>query len=215
MDIIGLDLDGVLCNTNIIMEKFFADNFNITPDWSSIEQYKIEHMDFMTKEASDGFFEYLNSGLLFTDVLPHNYAEHATKNLRNQGFGIAIITSRPSHLRGLTMDWLEEHDIVYDLLYFIDSMKKYQIINELDVKAFVEDRFDVLESIIQGHKPLDLGLYVVDYPYNRSPSEYIVRVPDVAESVDKIVDFRRWRGYFLNKCQGNVEKFIKEYYDGK
>lgn len=215
MDIIGLDIDGVLCNTNIILEKFLADEFDITPDWSKVKQYKLEHMDFITKEALARFYEYMDSGDLYEGVQPHNYAEHATKKLRNEGFGIALITSRSSKLRILTEDWLEEHDIVYDAIYFIESSKKYEIVSELGAKAFVEDRFDVLESIIHRHEPLELGLYVVDYPYNRSDNEYIIRTDDVAQAVDKIVDFRRWRSFFINKCQGNVEKFIKEYQDGK
>jgi uncharacterized HAD superfamily protein len=215
MDIIGLDIDGVLCNTNIILEKFLAEEFNLTPDWTKVKQYKLEHMDFITKEALAGFYELMDTGELYDGVMPHNYAEHATKKLRNEGFGIALITSRSSKLRGLTEDWLEEHDIAYDAIYFIESSRKHEIILDLDAKAFVEDRFDVLESVVHRYKPLDLGLYVIDYPYNRSDNEYIVRTPDVAEAVDRIVNFRRWRGYFINKCQGNIEKFIKEYQDGK
>jgi len=215
MDIIGLDLDGVLSNTGIVIEKFLAEEFNITPDWDSVEHYILDKMDFMTEEALEAFLKCLYDGSLFEKAEPHNYAEHSTKKLRNQGFKIAILTSRKAKLKAMTMDWLDKHDIVYDLVYMIHSSKKHELIKTLDIKAFVEDRFDTLESIIQNHKPLDLGLYVVTEPHNRRfNNEHIIRVPDVSVAVDRIIDYRKWRGFFLTKCQGNVEKFIKEYQDG-
>ncbi len=215
-DIIGLDLDNVLGDTYTVMKKFFAEKFDIKPDWDSIERYPMEEVECVTKEALKAFMKAIDTGVLFEQVLPHNYAEHATKKLHNEGFSIAILTSRKAHLKSQTMDWLDEHSIVYDLVYLINSSKKHELVKELDMKAFVEDRFDTLESIIDNHKPLDLGLYGVNYPYNRNfDNEHIVRVDDIAQAVDKIVDFRKWRGFFLNKCQGNIERFIKEYTDGK
>jgi uncharacterized HAD superfamily protein len=102
------------------------------------------------------------------------------------------------------------------VLCLVDSLEKYKTVRVLNVKAFMEDRFDILESIIQNYKPLDLGLYVINKPYNRRfNNEHVVRVDDVAQVADKIVAYRKWLGYFTHKCQGNIEKFIKEYRDGK
>lgn len=216
-DLIGLDIDGVLWNTNYAIEEFLATEFGITPDWGSIEQFKIERMDFMTGKSRKALLEGIQSGEIFKRALPYNYAEHAVNKLRNEGFMIALITSRNKNLEALTAELLTKHNIYCDMLCLVDgSAEKHKMIKSLNVKAFVEDRFDILESIIDNHKPLDLGLYVVDHPYNRQfNNEHVVRVDDVAQAVDKIVGYRKWLGYFTHKCQGNIEKFIKEYQDGK
>lgn len=216
-DIIGLDIDGVLWNTNYAIAEFLTAEFNITPDWGTIEQFKVEHMDFMTDVSSKALLEGIQSGEIFKRALPYNYAEHSVNKLRNEGFAIALITSRSKKLEALTVELLAKHNIYWDMLYLVDSSsEKHKLIKNLNVKAFVEDRFDILESIIQNYKPLDLGLYVVDHPYNRQfNNEYVVRVDDVSQAVDKMVAYRKWLWYFTHKCQGNIEKFIKEYQDGK
>jgi len=215
MDIIGLDLDSVLGNTAYAIDQFIYDEFGIRIDPES-EDYVIERQPHITEDMQAAVCEAIENGELLKDIVAYNYAEHATKKLRNEGLTIAIITSRPSQLRGMTVDWLKENHIAYDLLYLVSSMKKYEVIQELDIKAFVEDRFDILESILENCGPLDYGLYSVFQHWNKKFSnDQIVPVADVAEAVDKIVDFRRWRGYFLTQCAGNIEKFIKEYQDGK
>ena len=215
-DVVGLDLDGVLWNTNYAIEEFLAEEFNITPDWGSIEEFKIETMDFMPDEAVKVMLEKIHNGEIFERALPYNYAEYSVNKLRNEGFDVAIITSRRESLRSITMDLLDEHNIHYDTLHLMDSADKYISVRELNAKAFIEDRFDILELVIRKHKPLDFGMYVINQPYNRQfNNDHIVRVDDVAQAVDKIVEYRKWLGYFTHKCQGNIEKFIKEYQDGK
>ena len=216
-DVVGLDIDGVLWNTNYAIEEFLATEFGITPDWESLEQFKIESMDFMTGESRKALLEGIQNGDIFKRALPYNYAEHSVNKLRNEDFDVVLITSRDKKLESLTAELLAKHNIYYDMLYLVDSSsEKHKLIKSLNVKAFVEDRFDILESVIQNYKPLDLGLYVVNHPYNRRfNNEYVVRVSDVAQAVDKIVGYKKWLGYFTHKCQGNIEKFIKEYQDGK
>lgn len=216
-DIIGLDLDSVLCNTEYVLDKFIREEFGVIIDWENeVKEYALEKMPGITLDQSIELKERVESGEVLKSIQTYNYSEHATKKLRNEGFAIAIITSRPSRLKAVTMDWLEEHDIVYDLLYCIESSKKHELIQELDIKAFVEDRFDTLESVLENCGSLDYGLYCIYHHWNkRFSNDRIVFADDIADAVDKIVEFRRWRGYFLTQCAGNIEKFIKEYQDGK
>lgn len=217
MDRIGLDLDSVLGHTEAALDKYIRENFNIHIDWENeITNYAIECMPHLTPEMCKELHEAIEHGDLLEDIEPHNYAEHSTKKLRNEGFKIFIISSRPDRLRQATLDWLNEHEIIFDELYLIDSMKKHKLIKRLGIKAFVEDRFDVLETIIENCGVLEFGLYLVHQPWNKTNhAEGIVKVRDVAEAVDRITDFRKWKGYFLTKCVGDIEKFIREYQDGK
>ncbi len=215
-DIIVLDLDSVLSYTEEALNNYIIEEFGIHIDWENeVENYELKRMPRLTDKMKEELEDVIHNGDLLYNIKPHNYAEHATKKLRNEGFEIAIVTSRPPRLKNPTIEWLNKHDIVYDRFYLIPSLNKYLIVEDIDAKAVVEDRFDVLEKILYECGPLELGLYMVRQPWNkRDYNEYIVKTRDIADAVDRIVDFRRWRGFFLSKCVGNIEKFIKEYQEG-
>lgn len=216
-DVIGLDLDSVLCNTEFALDKYLREELGVFLDWENeVDQYKIELLPRISPDQKKKLEELIHSGALFKDLLPYNYSEHATKKLKNEGFDVAVVTSRPKNLMHMTMGWLKQHDIMYDMLYMVPSLEKYEIIRDVGIKAFVEDRFDLLDIIMDRCGVLDYGLYLINHPWNkRNHHEQIIRVDDVAQAVDKIVEYRKWLGYFTYKCQGNIEKFIKEYQDGK
>jgi len=216
-DVIGLDLDSVLCNTEYALDKYLREELGVFLDWENeVDQYNIEELPRILPEQKIQIVEVIHSGALFESLYPHNYSEHATKKLKNEGFDIAIVTSRPESLRSMTVDWLDRYDIMYDMLYMVHSTAKHEIIWDLNIKAFVEDRFDILEMIVDRCGVLSYGLYVVNHPWNKNDRhEQVIRVDDVSQAVDKIVEYRKWLGYFTHKCQGNIEKFIKEYQDGK
>ena len=216
-DVIGLDLDSVLCNTEFALDKYLREELGVFLDWENgVDKYKIELLPIITPDQKIKLEEILHSGALFKDLYPYNYSEHAIKKLKNEGFDVAVVTSRSENLRSMTVDWLDQYDIAYDMLYMVHSTIKHEIIWNLNIKAFVEDRFDILEMIIDRCGILDYGLYVVNHPWNKKDyHEQVIRVDNVAQAVDKIVEYRKWLGYFTHKCQGNIEKFIKEYQDGK
>jgi uncharacterized HAD superfamily protein len=215
-DIVALDLDAVLAQTDLALRDFIADKYNICPDWSKINHFKIENMAFLSPDQQKEILDAIYTGSLLENVLPHNYAEHATKKLRNENFEVYIITSRPTYLREMTINWLRKHDIYCNELYMVEDSEKHRVLKNHDIKAFIEDRFDILESVLDNYKLLEYGLYVVTHPWNkRHNNDQIVRVDDVAIAVDRIINFRRWKGFFLTKCVGDIDKFIKEYKDGK
>ena len=216
-DVIGLDLDSVLCNTEFALDKYLREELGVFLDWENeVDQYKVEELPRITSNQKKKIQEVMHNGALFKDLLPYDYSEHATKKLKNEGFDIVIITSRPENLKFMTMEWLRKYNIVYDTIYIVPGLLKYEVIRDLNVKAFVEDRFDLLEIIIDRYKALDYGLYIVNHPWNkREHHDQVVRVDDVSQAVDKIVEYKKWLGYFTYKCQGSIEKFIKEYQDGK
>lgn len=216
-DIVSLDLDSVLADTDSALDKFIKEEFDIQIDWESeITSYRLEEIPRLTDKQTACLIEAVNSGDLLMSIPVHNYAEHATKKLRNEGFEIYIISSRPAALYDLTIDWLDKHDIVYHDLRLVPSEDKWKILKGIDAKAFVEDRASILESVVEHCGILEYGIYAVSYPWNRRfQDDRVVRVSDVAEAVDRIVDFRRWKSFFLTECVGNIEKFIKEYQDGK
>jgi uncharacterized HAD superfamily protein len=216
-DVVGLDLDSVLCNTEVALDKYLREELGVFLDWENeVYEYEIEKLPRLSSNQKKQILKNIDDGSFFNDLYPYNYAEYATNKLKNEGFDIVIITSRPTSLKERTVGWLNNYNISYDDIYLTPSQEKYKIIKYLNIKAFVEDRFDTLECIISQVGVLDYGLYIVNHPWNkRSSHDQVVRVGDVAQAVDKIVGYRKWLRYFTNKCQGNIEKFIGEYRDGK
>jgi len=217
-EIVALDLDSVLCNTNSVVDKFLREKFGLHIDWNNdFVTYEFDKCPYISNEAIAALRKAIGTGELFVDAPTTNYAEYAINKLMRNNFAVYIITARPAHTQALTEDWLRARCLKYDKLYVLGpNTNKAATIEACDIKAFIEDRFDTLMKVLDRCGQLDLGLYCIDYPWtSRYRNEHIVRVEHVAEAVDRIVNYRRWKGFFLNKCVGNIDKFIKEYSDGK
>jgi uncharacterized HAD superfamily protein len=217
MDVIGLDLDGVLCNTEHNLRNLLIDKFNYYMAEDDLVCYDLEKAPGFTKEIVNFLLDSINeTGKFFEAAPPTDYAEHAVNKLRNEGCRIYIITTRKEKFRQMTVHWLRDNNIHCDHLFNVPAKEKAVVIKENSIKAFVEDRFSTLTYVLSECGPLELGLYCVNRKFNeRYYNENIVRVSNIAEAVDRIVEYRKWRGFFIHKCQGNIEKFIKEYQDGK
>lgn len=192
-DLVGLDLDSVLARTELAIDRYIREQFGIALDWENeVHDYEIENFPHLTDEMKEQTLNDIFSGQIMGYITPHNYAEHAINKLRINNLGVYIVTSRPYNLKKMTMKWLEQHNINYDGLIMVDSMLKYEVVKGLHLKAFVEDQYSTLECIYRRCGELPFGLYVVDLPWNRKfNDECAVRVKDVADAVDKIVEKRR------------------------
>ncbi len=215
-EIVAIDLDSVLADTESMVLKLLRDKFGLYLTVDDFIGYGLEKNPHVTEEMSKSIIKAVSTGELFEDVVVLNYAEHAINKLRNNGFIVYIITKRSSHLEHMTKKWLEQNSLKYDKLYLVDSIyQKGAIIEACEIKAFIEDRFDTLLNVLSRCGQLDYGLYCIDYRWNsKFHHEQIVKVEHVAEAADRIVNFRRWKGFFLGRCVGDIDKFIKEYQDG-
>lgn len=216
-EIVAIDLDSVLADTESVVLKLLRDKFGLYLTVDDFIGYGLEKNPHITEEMSKSIIKAVSTGELFEDVSVMDYAEHAINKLRNNGFAVYIITKRPLHLERMTQKWLEQNNLRCDKLYLVDSIvQKGPIIEACEIKAFIEDRFDTLLSVLNRCGQLDYGLYCIDYQWNsKFHHEQIVKVEHVAEAADRIVNFRRWKGFFLDRCVGDIDKFVKEYRDGK
>ena len=50
-DVIGLDLDSVLCNTELALDKYLREKLGVFLDWENeVDQYKIERLPRITSD---------------------------------------------------------------------------------------------------------------------------------------------------------------------
>ena len=84
-NIVGLDLDSVLCNTEFALDKYLREELGVFLDWENeVDQYKIELLPRISPDQKKKLEDLIHSGTLFKDLLPYNYSEHATKKLKNE-----------------------------------------------------------------------------------------------------------------------------------
>lgn len=186
--IIGLDLDSVLSYTEETLQKYIQDNFGFLLDWDKVDRYELEYFPGLSKEAGIQLKEEIENGVVLMDVRPHEYARYSTMLLRLAGFDTYIVTARPKNLEKPTKKWLDMHGIIYDKMFLTRSLNKYELVKEFDIKAFVEDRSDVLESIESECGVLPLGLYLVDHPWNRKcNNNSIERVDNIMRATNEII----------------------------
>lgn len=186
--VIGLDLDSVLAYTEETIHKYIQENFGLMLDWDKVERYELEYFPGLSKEDGLKLKEEIESGIVLMDVRPHEFARYSTALLKLAGFEVFIISARPKHLEEPTKEWLRTHEIIYDRFFAIRSRYKHEIVKEFDIKAFVEDRSDVLELINQECGKLELGMYLVTHPWNKKfNASYVTRTPHVLDAVERII----------------------------
>jgi len=194
-ELIGFDLDSVLAHTEKAISKCSEDMFGITLDWDKISSYDFATYPGYTKEMGDALLKEIETGKYLDSVRLYDCAHPALGKVWSSDFDICIITSRPDHLFVPTVRWLDRHGVTYDRVYLKKSADKHKLISELDIKAFVDDRFDIVESIRKNCGLLVYGIYMVDQPWNRLHNlEGVCRVKDVEEAVDKIINRRNENG---------------------
>lgn len=194
MDIIGLDLDSVIADTEKVIHKYMLEQFGIDMNWDDVHSYHFEDFPGMSPEMAAELKHVIESGYVLMDVLPYDTASACTHLLQDLGLIVHIITARQNHLEEPTREWLNVHNIAYDELFISKGVEKYKLVKEHNIKAFVEDRHDVLASIKANHGSLDLGMYLVSQPWNRECRDVdFIRVSDISEAVQEIITRRRDR----------------------
>jgi uncharacterized protein len=186
--VIGLDLDSVLTYTEDVLHKYIQEHFGFFLDWDKVDRYELEYFPGLSREDGIQLKNEIESGVVLMDVEPHEYATCATALLKAAGFDVYIITARPQHLEEPTRKWLKIHGIHYDKMFMSRSLKKHEFVKEFDMKAFVDDRADVLESIKSECGFLELGMYLINHPWNRKFKEnYVIRTQNVLDAVERII----------------------------
>ena len=195
--IIGFDLDEVLCGLFLRINKYLIDEHDFWINYKEdMVSYKMETLACIPKAISKDMFSHIEDGSFFKEATPTAYAEHAINKLRIAGFRIFIITHRREDFREVTEKWLDDNNLYYDVLFMGGSVypgddDKSKIINKYNIEAMVDDRHDVLSEIYRKCKPLKYGLYCIDVPWSkRFYNDNIIKVKDVAEAADKIVDLK-------------------------
>lgn len=195
---VGIDLDSVIGATEVTIKKFLEEEHGLYIDWDNeFMCYDFDKNPYLSVPICDDLKKAIESGELVMDIPVYNFAEHGIGKLVRENFEIIIITGRPSHLEDVTIKWLAKNNIHYNKLILTNGSKnKIDIIYEEKVKAFIDDRFEVLNYFLKRYDKLDYGMFIVTHPWNkRYFHKDIVRVNSMHEACDQIVENRNNAAY--------------------
>ena len=189
---VGFDLDNVICNTSIFIDELLKSKFNLYLDWDNdFICYDFAKNPHLTKYIAEYLNESVDNGTMFINSPSYGDVCGGLDLLRKEDFYIDIITSRHSSKEHITVSWLKKYNIVYDDIYFSNSRNKKHLVRGLNMKAFVEDRFDILNMVLEECDSLPYGLIVRDHPWNRKfRNKHVDRVYSFMEACKTIVKYK-------------------------
>lgn len=162
--LLGLDLDGVLCDIGPSVSARIADRFGVASHPSTWRSYDLRGLRLGVPEAR--FHAFLDQ--TFAD--PNLYHEApliegaavALSALVDAGWDLVGITARAPHLTDATTTWLAHHQLPLDGVHHAPMLAKSKVAARLGVIATIEDNpeeAELLGEVCQS--------WLFDRPYNR------------------------------------------------
>ena len=156
--IIGIDIDGVLCNLNGYVHKYFKkylEENNIPYKFDKTKEYFNDQFH-VEKDYEIDFWRavYLHYA---KKVVMKNQANLVTHKLHKEGHKLIIVTSRlystedsdfGRKIQELVLQWLEKHKIYYDKIFFCDEkIGKLDVIKEQKIDVMIDDSLRNINEI--------------------------------------------------------------------
>jgi uncharacterized HAD superfamily protein len=168
MKLIGLDLDGVIADTDKTIREYIFKLFGKKLEREHIfDAYYEKCLDLSIRDLSylwEKFYD--ENAWEKIDVIQES---KYTLNKLSDKFNYVIVTSRPEYLYNSTKKWLAKHDIKYLNLVVTSKEKKSEIIkkNNWNLSYFIEDRYDFAQDI----SGINVPVLLYDYPWNNEGKE--------------------------------------------
>lgn len=184
---IGVDLDGVLCNSNREATKRIKAEFKIdidendfAPGHDILEEYGIDSKWISKKLYKDEWF--------WARSAPYEDNIETIQMWAEFGHDIHIITGRPKDTGIVTRGWLKRNKVSYDSLSFESVMHKVDYLKRLEIPVMFEDMFFEANKI----GAFGIRSFIVRRPWN---ARYEPRVTNpLVTFIDKLSDANNFIG---------------------
>jgi uncharacterized HAD superfamily protein len=162
--LIGLDLDGVVCDLGPVVAARIASRFGVASHPDTWRTYDLRLLRIGVPQAPfQSFLDELFGDPTLYDTAP--VAEGAVwgvERLQQTGWRTVGITARPPHLAAVTRRWLARHGIDLDEVHHTTVGGKSEVAARLGALVTIEDNpheADQLAEVCQS--------WLLDRPYNR------------------------------------------------
>ncbi|MFH1715152.1 MAG: HAD hydrolase-like protein [Elusimicrobiota bacterium] len=162
---LGLDLDGIIADTDTALRAYIKELFGETITRDQITSFFYEDCLNFSDEKISHFWREFNKNNGWGEIKSVNGALETLNTLKNK-YKYIIVTSRPENLFNVTRDWLEKHNLNYEELIVTSKKNKSDILREggWNISCFIEDRVDFATDIAKS----DIPVLLYDYPWNQS-----------------------------------------------
>ncbi len=173
---IGIDIDGVIGDSDKIFRKYMNQYFNLKLKRKDIKEFYYEKVLSMNPEDIQPFWEEFNNKGYWMEIPLLNNAKSSIDYLKEK-YAIILITARTEKIKDLTLAWLEKHKIKYDQLHFLnenESKITKVLQNNISLNALIEDKLEnALNFAGEGTR-----VFLFDYPWNQFEKkiENLIRV---------------------------------------
>lgn len=159
MENLGFDLDGCLYPWHEALYAELVKYSNLTDDYYTFWKYRI--LDFTERD-----WEYFcNIPYVYSSIPPRKSLLDYLRILSKK-YTIFYVSKRPKSVEIITKDYLREYKFPYYTNTFIVE-DKYQIIKDLSLKYYIEDRLEIAREI----KDLTTIL-LINNPWNEGQKEF-------------------------------------------
>lgn len=175
-----VDIDGVLSDTDRGAEDYASAVFGVQVDSSKATSFDWTAWSGLSLEQVKQMFQ---DGTLYRYLAPYQGAIEGLNNLKEAGFEIYLVTSRPNNesVRAYTLNWLVKHNVSFDGLIFVESSfknrnAKRDVVKKLDLELAIDDCPEhvlslagVCNTVYIPVRPYNFGRSRYRYPMNVCP----------------------------------------------
>jgi uncharacterized HAD superfamily protein len=162
--LIGLDLDGVLCDIGPALAARISERFNVSTHPSAWRTYDLRRLRLGLPERRYQLFldEVFDDPTLYESAAAVSGAASGLAQLQSAGWRMVGITARPSHLAAITSRWLAAQGLSLEAVHHAVVHEKSTVARDLGVTVTVED--NPVEAELLG---VVCQSWLFDRPYNR------------------------------------------------
>lgn len=162
--LIGLDLDGVLCDLGRNVAARIADRFGVAshPDTWRTYDLRLLRLGVPQDRVCAFLDEIFVDPHLYASAAPAPGARFGVSRLRCAGWRLVGITARPPQVAEITSAWLAAHGMPLDAVHHTEMGQKSEVARRLGVDATLEDNpheAELLAAVCES--------WLLDRPYNR------------------------------------------------
>ena len=162
--LIGLDLDGVVCDLGPGVAARIADRFGVASHPDTWRTYDLRELQLGVPQAPFKAFldDVFADPALYQAAAVADGAVAGVGRLLDAGWRLVGITARPPHLAQITEEWLAAHGLPLEAVHHTALGAKSGVAARLGVVATVEDNpweADRLAQVCES--------WLIDRPYNR------------------------------------------------
>lgn len=186
--LLGLDLDGVLCDIGPAVAARIADRFGVSSHPATWRTYDLRLLRLGLPEAR--FHAFLDETFADTELYRAapvaDGAAAAVASLVDAGWRLVGITARAPHLAAATASWLSAHGLPLDDVHHTAVGGKAELARALGVDATIEDNpveAELLAEVCES--------WLLDRPYNRDhPLSRARRLASWDDAVGRLCQLR-------------------------